>query len=143
MTCSTGSTGNGIKMFRTLMLVQQSGRELRRLVHPQLVSPLRFGAHVVPNGIVYAILAFISIYFVSIAGLTFVLMLSGLELVTAFSASLAWINNIGPGLEHVGPAANYSGLTTFQKWVGIFAMLAGRLELFTVFVLFTPAFGRK
>ena len=143
VTCSTGSTGNGIKMFRTLMLVQQSGRELRRLVHPQLVSPLRFGAHVVPNGIVYAILAFISIYFVSIAGLTFVLMLSGLELVTAFSASLAWINNIGPGLEHVGPAANYSGLTTFQKWVGIFAMLAGRLELFTVFVLFTPAFWRK
>jgi trk system potassium uptake protein len=143
VTCSTGSTGNGIKMFRTLMLVQQSGRELRRLIHPQLVSPLRFGAHVVPNGIVYAILAFISIYFVSVAGLTFVLMLSGLELVTSFSASLAWINNIGPGLEHVGPAANYSGLTTFQKWVGIFAMLAGRLELFTVFVLFTPAFWRK
>jgi trk system potassium uptake protein TrkH len=143
VTCSTGSTGNGIKMFRTLMLVQQSGRELRRLIHPQLVSPLRFGAHVVPNGIVYAILAFISIYFVSVAGLTFLLMLSGLELVTSFSASLAWINNIGPGLEHVGPSANYSGLTTFQKWVGIFAMLAGRLELFTVFVLFTPAFWRK
>ncbi|HEV2432205.1 MAG TPA: potassium transporter TrkG [Burkholderiales bacterium] len=143
VTCSTGSTGNGIKMFRTLMLVQQSGRELRRLIHPQLVSPLRFGAHVVPNAIVYAILAFISIYFVSIAGLTFLLMLSGLELVTSFSAALAWINNIGPGLEHVGPAANYSGLTTFQKWVGIFAMLAGRLELFTVFVLFTPAFWRK
>jgi trk system potassium uptake protein TrkH len=143
VTCSTGSTGNGIKMFRTLMLVQQSGRELQRLIHPQLVSPLRFGAHVVPNAIVYAILAFISIYFVSIAGLTFLLMLSGMELVTSFSAALAWINNIGPGLEHVGPAANYSGLTTFQKWVGIFAMLAGRLELFTVFVLFTPAFWRK
>lgn len=143
VTCSTGSTGNGIKMFRTLMLVQQSGRELRRLIHPQLVAPLRFGAHVVPNGIVYAILAFISIYFVSVAGLTFLLMWSGLELVTSFSAALAWINNIGPGLEHVGPAANYSTLTSFQKWVGIFAMLAGRLELFTVFVLFTPAFWRK
>jgi trk system potassium uptake protein TrkH len=143
VTCSTGSTGNGIKMFRTLMLVQQSGRELRRLIHPQLVSPLRFGAHVVPNSIVYAILAFISIYFISVAGLTFLLMLSGLELVTSFSAALAWINNIGPGLEHVGPAANYSGLTILQKWVGIFAMLAGRLELFTVFVLFTPAFWRK
>jgi trk system potassium uptake protein len=143
VTCSTGSTGNGIKMFRTLMLVQQSGRELRRLIHPQLVAPLRFGAHVVPNGIVYAILAFISIYFVSVAGLTFLLMLSGLGLVTSFSAALAWINNIGPGLEHVGPAANYSALTSFQKWIGIFAMLAGRLELFTVFVLFTPAFWRK
>jgi len=143
VTCSTGSTGNGIKMFRTLMLVQQGLRELRRLIHPQLVSPLRFGAHVVPNGIVYAVLAFIFIYFVSVVGLTFVLMLSGLELVTSFSAALAWINNIGPGLNQVGPAANYAWLTTFQKWIGIFAMLAGRLELFTVFVLFTPAFWRK
>jgi trk system potassium uptake protein TrkH len=143
VTCSTGSTGNGIKMFRTLMLVQQATREMRRLVHPQLVSPLRFGSHVVPNAIVYAILAFIFIYFLSIVGLTFVLILSGLELVTAFSAALAWINNIGPGLNQVGPAANYAGLSTFQKWIGVFAMLAGRLELFTVFVLFTPAFWRK
>jgi trk system potassium uptake protein TrkH len=142
-TSSTGSTGNGIKMFRTLMLVQQAGRELKRLIHPQLVSPLRFGAHVVPNSIVYAILAFIFLYFMSVVALTFLLMLSGLQFVTAFSATIAWVTNMGPGLNEVGPAANYAGLTTFQKWVGIFAMLTGRLELFTVFVLFTPAFWRK
>jgi trk system potassium uptake protein TrkH len=143
ITSSTGSTGNGIKMFRTLMLIQQSARELKRLVHPQLVSPLRFGAHVVPNSIVYAILAFIFLYFLTVVALTFVLMLSGLPVVTAFSATIAWITNLGPGLNEVGPAASYAGLTSPQKWVGIFAMLTGRLELFTVFVLFTPAFWRK
>jgi trk system potassium uptake protein TrkH len=143
VTCSTGSTGNGIKMFRTLMLVQQAARELRRLIHPQLVAPLRFGSHVVPNAIVYAILAFIFFYFVVIVGLSFILMLSGMDEVTAFSAALAWINNIGPALNEIGPAGSYAGLTDFQKWVGAVAMLAGRLELFTVLVLFTPAFWRK
>jgi trk system potassium uptake protein TrkH len=143
VTSSTGSTGNGIKMFRTLMLVQQAARELKRLIHPQLVSPLKLGAQVVPNSVVYAILAFIFLYFASVVAVTFVLMLSGLEFVTAFSATIAWITNLGPGLNEVGPAANYSGLTAFQKWVGILTMLTGRLELFTVFVLFTPAFWRR
>jgi trk system potassium uptake protein TrkH len=143
VTCSTGSTGGGIKMFRSFMLVQQARRELKRLIHPQVISPLRIGARVVPNAIVYAILAFIFIYFITVVGITFVLMISGLELVTAFSAVIAWINNMGPGLNEVGPAANFAGLTAFQKWVGVFTMLAGRLELFTVFVLFTPTFWRK
>jgi trk system potassium uptake protein TrkH len=97
----------------------------------------------VPNGIVYAILAFIFFYFIVIVGVTLVLMLSGMEVVTAFSASIAWINNIGPALNELGPVGNYAKLTDFQKWVGIVAMLAGRLELFTVLVLFTPAFWRK
>jgi len=143
VTSSTGSTGNGIKMFRTLMLVQQAGRELKRLIHPQLISPLRFGAHVVPNSIVYAILAFIFVYFMTVVAITFLLMLSGLQFVTAFAATIAWLTNMGPGLNEVGPAANYAGLTTLQKWLGVFTMLAGRLELFTVFVLFTPAFWKK
>ncbi|TAK88490.1 MAG: TrkH family potassium uptake protein [Betaproteobacteria bacterium] len=143
ITGSTGSTGNGIKMFRTLMLIQQAGRELKRLIHPQLISPLRFGAHVVPNSIVYAILAFIFVYFMTVVAITFLLMLSGLQFVTAFGATIAWLTNTGPGLNEVGPAANYSGLTSVQKWLGVFTMLAGRLELFTVFVLFTPTFWRK
>jgi trk system potassium uptake protein TrkH len=143
VTSSTGSTGNGIKMFRTLMLIQQASRELKRLIHPQLISPLKLGARVVPNNVVYAILAFISLYFTSVAALTFVMMLSGLDFVTSFATSIAWITNLGPGLNEVGPAANYAVMTTFQKWVGIAAMLIGRLELFTVFVLFTPAFWRK
>jgi trk system potassium uptake protein TrkH len=140
---NTGSTGGGIKMFRTLMLSQQARREMTRLVHPQVVVPLRFGAHIVPNNIVYAILAFIFVYFMIIVTLTFLLLISGMEFVTAFSAVIASINNMGPGLNEVGPAGNFGGLTVFQKWVSIIAMLLGRLELFTVLVLFTPAFWRK
>jgi trk system potassium uptake protein TrkH len=143
ITCSTGSTGGGIKMFRSLMLVQQTRREFKRLIHPRMIAPLRLGAQVVPNAIVYAILAFIFVYFVVVVGMTFVLMLSGMELVTAFSAVIAWINNMGPGLREVGPAGNFAGLTPLQKWVGVFTMLAGRLELFTVLVLLTPGFWRK
>lgn len=143
ITSSTGSTGNGIKMFRALMLIQQANRELRRLIHPQLISPLRFGAHVVPNAIVYAILAFIFVYFMTVVALTFLMMLSGMQFLTAFSAIIAWLTNTGPGLNEVGPAANYAGLSAFQKWVGTFTMLAGRLELFTVYVLFTATFWRK
>lgn len=143
VTSSTGSTGNGIKMFRTLMLIQQAARELKRLIHPQIVSPLKLGARVVPNAVVYAILAFISLYFTSVVALTFVMMLTGMDFVTAFATTIAWITNLGPGLNDVGPAANYAEMSTFQKWVGVIAMLVGRLELFTVFVLFTPAFWRK
>jgi trk system potassium uptake protein TrkH len=143
ITSSTGSTGNGIKMFRTLMLVQQAARELKRLIHPQIVSPLRLGAHVVPNAVVYAILAFIFLYFASVAALSFVLMLTGLDFVTSFATSIAWLTNLGPGLNDVGPAANYAEMTAFQKWVGVVAMITGRLELFTVYVLLTPAFWRK
>ncbi|HEX6414338.1 MAG TPA: potassium transporter TrkG [Burkholderiales bacterium] len=143
ITSSTGSTGNGIKMFRTLMLIQQTARELKRLIHPQLVSPLKLGARVVPNALVYAILAFISLYFVSVVALSFVLMLTGLDFVTAFATSIAWLTNLGPGLNEVGPAANYAEMGSFQKWIGVTAMITGRLELFTVFVLFTPAFWRK
>jgi trk system potassium uptake protein len=143
ITSSTGSTGNGIKMFRTLMLIQQAARELKRLIHPQLVSPLKLGARVVPNAVVYAILAFISLYFTSVVALTFIMILTGLDFVTAFATSIAWLTNLGPGLNQVGPAANYAEMTSFQKWVGVAAMLTGRLELFTVFVLFTPAFWRK
>ena len=143
VTSSTGSTGNGIKMFRTLMLIQQAARELKRLVHPQIVSPLKLGARVVPNAVVYAILAFISLYFTSVVALTFLLMLTGMEFVSAFATAIAWITNLGPGLNEVGPAANYAQMSPFQKWVGVAAMITGRLELFTVFVLFTPVFWRK
>lgn len=143
ITCSTGSTGSGVKMFRTMMLVQQTRRELARLMHPRLVAPLKFGRQVVPNNIIYAILAFIFVYFVVVVGLTFVLLLSGMELVTAFSAVVGCLNNVGPGLDGVGPAGTYAGLSAFQKWLLMAAMLAGRLELFTVLVLFTPTFWRK
>ena len=138
-----GSTGGGIKMFRTLLLWRQAGRELRLMVHPQAVEPMRIGGQVIPNRIAYAVLAFIFLYFISIVVLTFLLLLSGLDSVTSLSAIIASINNMGPGLGQVGPATNYQSLTVFQTWVCALAMILGRLEIFSVLVLFTPTFWRK
>jgi len=97
----------------------------------------------VPNNIVFAVLGFIFLYFMSVATLTFVLLISGLDFISAFSAIIACINNAGPGLNQVGPAGNYAALTDFQTWICTFAMLIGRLEIFTVLILFTPAFWRR
>jgi len=113
---NTGSTGGGIKMFRALVLFQQAGRELQLLVHPQAVAPVRVGGPVVQNRIVFAVLAFVVLYFATVVALTFALLLSGLDFLTAFSAIIACINIAGPGLGQVGPAGNYQVLTDFQTW---------------------------
>jgi trk system potassium uptake protein TrkH len=140
---NTGSTGGGIKMIRTLVLFQQAVREVVVLVHPQAVSPLRVGGQVVANRVVFAVLAFVVVYFGTVVVLTFALMLSRLDFVTAFSAVIACINNAGPGLGQVGPASNYQVLTDFQTWICALAMLVGRLEIFSVLVIFTPTLWRK
>jgi trk system potassium uptake protein TrkH len=141
--CNTGSTGGGIKMFRTLVLFRQALRELLLLVHPQAVTPVRIGTQVVQNQIVFAVLAFVVLYFGTVVVLTFALLASGLDFLSAFSAVIACINNAGPGLGVVGPASNYQILTDFQTWVCSLAMLLGRLEIFSFLVLLTPAFWRK
>jgi len=140
---STGSTGGGIKMFRTLVLIKQSFREMFTLVHPQAVSPLKINGLVVPNRVVYSVLAFIFLYFMTIVTLTFAMLASGLDLVSSLTAIVASINNAGPGLGMVGPATNYGALSDFQTWMCTAAMLLGRVEVFTVLVLFTPTFWRK
>jgi trk system potassium uptake protein TrkH len=140
---NTGSTGGGIKMVRTLVLFQQARRELYLLVHPSAVTPVRIGGQVVQNKVVFAVLAFVVLYFGTVVVLTFALLLTGLDFVSSFSAIIACINNAGPGLGQVGPASNYQGLTDLQTWVCSLAMLLGRLEIFSVLVLFTPALWRK
>jgi len=140
---SSGSTGGGIKMIRTLVLVKQAGREFLKLLHPAAVNPMKIGGHVVPNNIVFAVLGFIFLYFMVIVTLTFVLLISGMDFISAFTAVLASVNNCGPGLGTVGPASNYQGLTDFQTWVCTFGMLVGRLEIFTVLILFTPRFWQR
>lgn len=140
---SSGSTGGGIKMIRTLILFKQAGREFLRLLHPTVVDPMKIGGRVISNNIVFSVLGFIFLYFMTIATLTFVLLISGLDFLTAFSAVLACANNFGPGLGMVGPSGNYAGLTDFQTWVCTIAMLVGRLEIFTVLILFTPHFWRR
>ena len=140
---SSGSTGGGIKMIRTLVLFKQAGREFLKLLHPAVVNPMKIGGHVVPNNIVFAVLGFIALYLMTLATLTFVLLISGMDFISGFTAALASVNNIGPGLGSVGPSSNYQGLTDFQTWVCAFGMLVGRLEIFTVLILFTPHFWRR
>lgn len=141
-TCA-GSTGGGIKMIRMLLLLKQARRELVRIVHPQVVNPVTLGSSAVSDRVMQAVIAYMMIYGASLVGLTMLLLFSGLDVVTAFTAVIACVNNIGPGLGDVGPAVNYGGLTDFQTWVCTFAMLLGRLELLSVLVLFTPQFWRK
>jgi trk system potassium uptake protein TrkH len=140
---STGSTGGGIKMFRTLLLARQAGRELKLLVHPSAMASVRIGGRVIPDRVADAVLGFIFLYFMTVALLTFALLLSGLDFVSSFSAIVAAINNTAHGLGSVGPVRNYHSLTVFQTWICTGAMLLGRLEIFSVIVLFTPAFWRK
>lgn len=140
---SSGSTGGGIKMIRTLVLVKQAGREFVKLLHPAAVNPMKIGGSVIPNSVVFSVLGFIFLYFMSVATLTFALLISGLDFISAFSAVIACINNAGPGLNLVGPASNFGVLSDFQTWVCTTAMLIGRLEIFTVLILFTPQFWRR
>ncbi len=140
---SAGSTGGGIKMIRAIILYKQVYRELVRAMHPTAVWPIRVGGDPIPQNILFAVLAFGFMYMVSIVSMTLLLSFSGLDIVTAFSAVVASINNTGPGLNQVGPSTTYAVLTDFQTWVCSFAMLLGRLELFTLLVVFTPAFWRK
>lgn len=138
-----GSAGGGIKMVRMVLLIKQARRELVRIVHPRVVNPVTFNRQVMSSAVMNAVLGYMLIYGAVTVGLSFVLLFSGLDIVTAFSAVVATVNNIGPGLGQVGPASNFGSLTALQTWVLTFAMLLGRLELLAVLVLFTGAFWRK
>lgn len=140
---SAGSTGGGIKLIRMIILVKQARREVVRILHPRAVNPVRLAGMPVANKVIFSILAFMLVYGGCIILMTFVLLLTGMDGLTAFSAVFASLNNTGPGLGDVGPAAHYGHLGAVQTWVCTFAMLIGRLELFTVLVLFTPEFWRK
>jgi trk system potassium uptake protein TrkH len=140
---SAGSTGGGIKMVRALLLYKQVYREIVRAMHPNAVYNVRIGGQVAPQSILFAVLAFGFMYMVSLVSLTLVLLFTGLDPVSAFTAIVASVNNTGPGLGVVGPSTTYAVLEDFQTWVCIFAMLLGRLEIFTLLVVLTPAFWRK
>ena len=140
--CS-GSTGSGMKMIRAQILFKQIFRELLRIIHPRVTNPVKLGGQLVENNVVFAVLAYVFVYVSCIILFTLLLTLSGSDVVTAFSAAVVSLNNTGPGLAQVGPASNYAVLNDFQTWVCSFGMLLGRLELFTLLVVLTPAFWRK
>jgi trk system potassium uptake protein len=141
MCACAGSTAGGVKVVRVLLFVKQAQRELRRLLHPSAALPIKLHDKVVPDEVVYAVGGFFSVYIGSTIILTFVLMATGLEAEAAFSAVAAGINNLGPGLQQF--AGSMASLTDFGKCVIMFTMLLGRLEVFTLLIIFTPGFWRR
>ena len=136
-----GSTAGGVKVVRLLLFVKQAQRELRRLTHPSAEVPIKLEGRVVPDEIVYAVGGFFSVYIGFTILLTFVMMTTGLDATTAFSAVAACINNMGPGLNQLN--TSMGSVTDFGKGVLIFTMLLGRLEIFTLLIIFTPGFWRR
>lgn len=135
-----GSTGGGMKVVRIILLYLQGLRELNKLVHPKAVFSIKLGRKVLPDRVVEAVWGFFSAYAAVFVVCMLLLLAAGMDDITAFTAVAACLNNLGPGLGEV--AANFSSINDFSKWVLIVAMLFGRLEIFTLLVLFTPAFWR-
>ncbi len=136
-----GSTAGGMKVIRMILLFKQGARETSRLVHPNAIIPIKLGGKPVSDNVINAVWGYLSLYMLSYVILLVSLLATGSEPVTAFSAVTACLNNLGPGLDDV--AQNYAGVTDVGKGILIVAMLLGRLELFTLLVLFTPVFWRS
>lgn len=136
-----GSTGGGIKVIRVLLIFKQGMREIKRLIHPNAIFIIKIGNKPIPERIIEAVWGFFAVYIAVFVFLLLALMATGLDQVTAFSALAASINNLGPGLGKV--SQHYANINDVSKWILCFAMLLGRLEIFTLLVLFTPTFWRR
>ena len=137
---SAGSTAGGIKVIRWLLIFKQGFRETVRLVHPSAEIPVKLGNHAVSIRIVDAVWGFFSVYIIVFGIMLLGMMATGLDQVTAFSGVAATLNNLGPGLGDV--ASGFSTVPDAAKWIAVIGMLLGRLEIFTLLVLFTPTFWR-
>lgn len=135
-----GSTAGGMKVLRILLMYKQSKKEIIRLVHPNAVLSIKLGRQVISDTVIGTVTAFVVMYLLSFGVIALALAMIGVDWITAFTAVAACLNNLGPGLE--GVAANYSELGDAAKWILAFAMLLGRLELFTLLVLFTATFWK-
>ncbi len=136
-----GSTGGGIKMIRVLLIMKQGLREIHRLIHPNAVIPIKIGSKTISDRVIESVWGFFAVYVLSYLTMTMLLLGTGLDFVTAFTAVGACLNNLGPGLGEV--SAHYGLINDPAKWILCFAMLLGRLEVFTLLVLFTPMFWRR
>jgi len=143
LSASSGSTGGGIRMIRTIILMKQARLEMFKFIHPYAIKPMKIGDMIVSSNIITSVTGFIFLYFICIVILVFALLFSGLDFITAFSAIIACFNNAGPGLNEVGPASNYASLSDYQTGVCAFAMLLGRVQIFSIVILFVPEFWRK
>jgi trk system potassium uptake protein TrkH len=124
-------------MARLVILMKQTRREIHRMLHPRAINPLTVNGDVVSNGTIFSVLAFMLVYGGTVLFFTFVLLLTDLPLDTAFSAVVACVNNMGPGLNEIGPAGNYAGFSDFQANVCSIAMILGRLEMMSFLAIFS------
>lgn len=138
-----GSTAGGIKCMRLILLFKHGMRELRRLIHPRAVLPLKMGGRLVPEEVLQGIWGYFILYLGLACISALILSALGLDMLSAFAAVIACISNIGPGFAQVGPAQNYAQIPLLGKWVLSFCMLLGRLEIYTVLILLHPQFWKK
>lgn len=140
---SAGSTGGGIKIVRHVLLIKNSISELSRLIHPRAIIPVRFNRTSVSSEIISNILAFFLFYIAIFIFGTIVMALAGLDFLSAMGSVATSLGNVGPAIGSVGPSFTFSHIPDFGKWFLSFLMLLGRLELFTVLLIFAPVFWRK
>lgn len=140
---SAGSTGGGIKIMRIVLLFKNSYYELRRMVHPHAIIPVKFNKHSVDSKIITNVLAFFMLYFLIFGLSTVIFTLIEPDLESSMGAVAACLGNIGPGLGNVGPAENFMHIKPIGKWFLSFLMLLGRIELFTILILFSPSFWKQ
>ena len=140
---SSGSTGGSIKIVRVVLLLKNGLIELKRLIHPNAIVPVRLNREAVKPEIITNVLAFISVYIIIAVLGVIVVSFMGYDLETSIGSVASTLGNIGPGIGKVGPTFNFAHFNDFTKWFLSFLMLVGRLELFTVLVLFTPTFWKK
>jgi len=140
---SAGSTAGGVKVVRHVVLLKNSFLEMKRLLHPSGIIPVRLNGKAISPKVTYHVLAFFIIYITVFVLSSILVAFTGLDMMTTLSSVATSLGNIGPGFGDVGPMNNFSGLPTITKWILSFLMLLGRLELFTILILFTPYFWKK
>jgi len=140
---SAGSTAGGVKLVRHILLIRNSLQELKRILHPSAIIPVRFNGKAVNRDITFNVLAFVMIYILVMCMGTIAISSFGIDFNTSLGAAAATLGNIGPGIGDVGPVDNFAHLPAGVKWILSFLMLVGRLEFFTVLILFTPYFWKR
>ena len=138
---SAGSTAGGIKVIRSLLIYKQGIREIKRLIHPNAEIPVKIGKEAISHRVVDAVWGFFSVYLIVFAFMLIAMMMVGLDYISSFSAVAATLNNLGPGLGEI--SSGFSNVPESAKWIAVVGMLLGRLEIFTLLVLITPAFWRR
>jgi len=139
---SAGSTGGGMKVVRLIVVIKHGVNELKKMLHPQAVLPLRLGKRVIPKEVVFSIIGFFLLYLGLFVIISIFMTLIGLDFLTAIGASASCIGNIGPGLGNVGPTDNFAFIPAIGKWVLSLTMMIGRLEIYTILVILTGGFWR-